>query len=116
MTRLEPGAATDAGNLDATWDPVAPEQTVSGSPATRFVDLDDGEGRVIGVWEHSPGVSTDVEVDEVFAVLAGSGILSFPDSDLAPVELKPGVIVRLTAGMNTRWDVSDTLRKVYIAP
>ena len=71
---------------------------------------------MVGVWEHSPGVSTDVEADEVFVVLAGSGVLSFDAPALPPVTLAAGVIVRLTEGMRTTWTVTETLRKVYIAP
>lgn len=32
-----------------------------------------------------------------------------------PVELVPGSIVRLTAGMQTTWTVHETLRKIYLA-
>lgn len=114
--RLEPGRATDATAQDAEWEPVPPDQVVEASPATRYVDIDDDGGRVIGVWEHSPGVSTDVEGDEVFVVLAGAGVLEFAEPALPSVELRPGVVVRLTAGMRTVWTVHETLRKVYIAP
>ncbi|HET8927990.1 MAG TPA: cupin domain-containing protein [Microbacterium sp.] len=114
MSRLSPGAP--AGDLDAAWQPVPAEQVVSGSPATRYVELDAADGRVVGVWEHSPGVSTDVEVDEVFVVLSGAGELTFDAPALAPVPLAPGVVVRLTEGMRTTWTVTETIRKVYIAP
>ncbi|WP_396657194.1 cupin domain-containing protein [Microbacterium sp.] len=114
MIRLSPGVP--AGELDAAWQPLPAEQVVSGSPATRYVVLDSDGGRDVGVWEHSPGVSTDVEADEVFVVLAGSGLLSFDAPALPPVSLAPGVIVRLTEGMRTTWTVTETLRKVYIAP
>lgn len=116
MTRLEPGAEADAADLDVPFEPLPPEQVVSGEPATRFVDVDETDARTIGVWEHTPGVSTDVEADEVFVVLAGSGVLSFDSVDLADVDLRPGVVVRLTAGMRTTWTVREALRKVYIAP
>lgn len=116
MNRLEPGAATDAGELRSAWAPVPPEQVLGGTPSARHVDLDAAAGRTLGVWEHTPGVSTDVESDEVFVVLSGSGILSFAEPELPPIELKPGVIVRLTAGMRTVWTVERTLRKVYVTP
>ena len=47
------------------------QQVVSGDPQVASLGLVDEEALAIGVWEHSPGVSTDVEVDEVFVVLAG---------------------------------------------
>ena len=114
MSRLSPGVP--AGELDAAWQPLPAEQVVSGSPATRYVVLDAADARDVGVWEHSPGVSTDVEADEVFVVLAGAGELRFDAPALPPVTLAPGVIVRLTEGMQTTWTITETLRKVYIAP
>lgn len=116
MTRLEPGTGTDAAHLAAAYVPVAGEQVVSGAPATRYADLDETGERTVGIWEHTPGVSTDVEEDEVFVVLAGDATLSFEDPAFAPVELRPGVVVRLKAGMRTTWTVRETLRKVYVTP
>jgi uncharacterized cupin superfamily protein len=59
----------------------------------------------------------DTEVDEVFAVIAGSATVTrFADdgSELEEILLQPGTICRLTAGTRTRWDVSAPLRKVYV--
>ena len=71
-----------------------------------------GDGS-FGVWEIGPGVSEDVEVDEVSVVLAGSGTVE----DLATgavVRLEPGTVLRLAAGTRTRWTIRETLRKVYV--
>ena len=114
MTRLPPGAVTDASAVGGGFEPLAADQVVSGDPATRFVDLDEASGRSIGVWEHSAGASTDVEAGEVFVVLAGDATLEFDDPALPAVGLRPGSIVRLEAGMRTTWTVRETLRKVYI--
>jgi uncharacterized cupin superfamily protein len=114
VSRLSPGVP--AGDVEARWDPLPAEQVVSGSPSTRYVSFDATDGREVGVWEHSPGVSTDVEADEVFVVLAGAGTLTFDSPALPSVPLAPGVIVRLTEGMHTTWTITETLRKVYIAP
>ncbi len=72
-----------------------------------------------GIWEHSPGVSTDVEVEEVFVVVAGSGRLVLLDSNPPGVtmELKVGTVVHLAAGERTRWEIDEPgLRKVFITP
>jgi uncharacterized cupin superfamily protein len=66
----------------------------------------------VGVWEMAPGTEQDTEVDEVFVVLAGRGSVTFEDGEV--VELRPGVVVRLTAGERTTWTVTETLRKVYV--
>ncbi|WP_344784731.1 cupin domain-containing protein [Microbacterium kribbense] len=110
------GAAVVAASLVVPDEVVPADRVRAGAPRTGYVELDRADGRTIGVWEHTPGVSTDVEADEVFVVVAGAGLLEFTEPDLPPVELRPGVIVRLTDGMHTVWTVRETLRKVYIAP
>lgn len=108
---LQPGTVTDAAALAFPHEPVSAEQAVAGAPSTGYVVLTDA----VGVWEHTPGTSTDVESDEVFIVLSGSATVSFDDPPLPPIELRPGVVARLSAGMRTVWTVHETLRKVYIA-
>lgn len=108
---IVPGAGTDAAALAIPLEPLPASQVVTGTPSTGFVELTD----TIGVWEHTPGTSTDVEADEVFVVLSGSATLSFTDASLPPVELRAGSVVQLTAGMQTVWTVHETLRKVYVA-
>jgi uncharacterized protein len=67
----------------------------------------------IGLWDAGPGVDVDVELDEVFLVLAGAGTLTFADG--SNIELRPGVLVRLNAGDRTHWVVERRLRKLYVA-
>ncbi|MDY0910262.1 cupin domain-containing protein [Microbacterium sp. CFBP9034] len=116
MTRLAPGAVTDAAHLPAPFEPVPSDQVIAGSPATRYIDLDEASGRSVGVWEMTPGAMRDAEADEVFVVLAGEATVEFADPALPAIELRPGSIVRLEEGMRTVWTVRETLRKVYIAP
>jgi uncharacterized cupin superfamily protein len=124
LTRLLAGTVTDAARLALEHEPVPDDQVVAGSPTTGHVVLDeldgdgagDGPGRTIGVWEMSPGAMRDVEADEVFIVLAGDAIVEFRSPAIETIELRPGSVVRLTAGMETVWTVRETLRKVYLAP
>ncbi|MGN6503902.1 MAG: cupin domain-containing protein [Pseudolysinimonas sp.] len=119
---LTPGAAVDAAALPLTREPYDPAQVVAGAPETGLQplgtlgDLGDLE---VGIWEMTPGTATDTETDEVFVVLSGRATLRFdsvPDAaPPAPIELRPGVVVRLAAGMRTTWIVHETLRKVYLA-
>ena len=67
----------------------------------------------IGLWEAGPGTDTDVEIDEVFLVLAGAGTVTFEDG--STLALRPGEIVRLVAGDRTTWTITDRLRKLYLA-
>jgi len=112
---VNPGTVTDAATLGIPLEPVPAAQVVDGAPQAGFVELETVEGVEVGVWEHTPGASTDVESDEVFVVLSGSATVAFDDPALDDIELHPGAVVRLTAGMRTVWTVRETLRKVYIA-
>ena len=96
-------------------DPLLLEDGADGAPQAGFVELETVEGVEVGVWEHTPGASTDVESDEVFVVLAGSATVAFDYPALDDIELRPGSVVRLTAGMRTVWTVRETLRKIYVA-
>ncbi|MFT4219112.1 MAG: cupin domain-containing protein [Microbacterium sp.] len=109
---LAAGAVVDAASLPLAHEPVPAEQVVAGSPTAAVAELTD----TVGVWEHTPGVSTDVEADEVFVVLSGSATVEFDDPAVEAIELRPGSVVRLAAGMRTVWTVRETLRKVYVLP
>jgi len=89
------------------------EHVVSGTPRVGNAELGSLGGRAIGVWEISPGVSTDIEADEFFVVLSGAATVTFDDGSPA-LHLKAGTIARLAAGTATTWTVTETLRKVYL--
>lgn len=112
MSGLEPGVVVDAALLPLTHEPLPGAQVRAGSPTTAVAELTD----FVGVWEHTPGVSTDVEADEVFVVLSGSATIAFEEPSLPSIEVGPGSVVRLAEGMRTVWTVRETLRKVYITP
>ena len=95
---------------------VPTDQVESGSPETGILELADFAGMSMGIWEHTQGVSTDTEVEEVFIVISGGATIEFINDDTPPLEVKPGDIVRLAAGAKTRWIVRDHIRKVYLIP
>ena len=104
---------TKALSIEVPLDPIDAAQVVSGSPSAGAVGLGEFDSREYGVWEHTVGVSTDVEVDEIFVVLKGSAILSFEDG--SSVELRAGSVGRLREGQRTTWDVREVLRKIYFS-
>lgn len=73
----------------------------------------------IGLWAAGPGTDTDVEVDEVFVVLAGSGTVTIHDTGDGAgdteVALRPGAVVRLAEGDRTTWRLDERLLKLYVA-
>lgn len=66
----------------------------------------------IGVWEHSVGTSTDVEVEEVFVVISGAGTVTCDQG--GRIDLAPGVVGMLPSGARTTWTITEPLRKVWI--
>lgn len=113
MTELDAGLLVTATDVEVPLTLVPAAQIITGSPATGSVDLDEDMG--IGVWEMTPGAMSDTEIDEVFVVVAGSATVEFTSPALPAIDLQPGAIVRLEAGMRTVWTVRETLRKVYLA-
>ncbi|MFF5082138.1 cupin domain-containing protein [Actinoplanes sp. NPDC000266] len=96
-------APADAGEV------VAGTPTLGATPITTLGNT----GVEIGVWEMSTGAVRDIEVDEVFVVLEGSGTIAVEGAE--PIAIKPGDLVRLTAGTATVWEVTAPLRKLYVA-
>lgn len=93
-------------------EPLDSEVVVAGEPQAGARALAALAGLEVGVWEITPGTSTDVEADEVFVVLSGSATVSFEDGEV--IQLGPGSAVRLRAGDHTTWTVHETLRKIYL--
>jgi uncharacterized cupin superfamily protein len=110
---LAPQSVVDAATIPIALAAVPAAQVREGAPRTGWIELVEAgtAGPAIGVWEHTPGVSTDVESDEVFVVLSGQGTLAHAGGLL---ELRPGTIGRLSAGTVTVWTITETLRKVYV--
>lgn len=94
--------------------PVAAEQVISGKPSVGISELGELTQCTIGVWEITPGISTDIEVHEFFVVLSGHAVVRFADGT-PDLHLQPGSVGHLAAGAHTTWIVSETLRKIYIA-
>lgn len=110
VPRVVRAAALPDAELAAA--PLAPEQVVAGAPEVRVLPLHEAEQLEIGVWQHSEGVSKDVEADELFVVLSGRATV---EVDGGPtLEVGPGDVGLLSAGARTTWTVHETLRKVYV--
>jgi uncharacterized cupin superfamily protein len=102
----------DPGALTLTWEPVDPAKAISGRPVVGAAELASAHGVEVGVWAHTAGVSTDVEVDEVFVVLSGRATIECGDGTV--LEVGPGDVGILPPGTTTRWTVHEDLRKVYV--
>ncbi len=110
---IEEWQRLDPAGTDAPGDAGAP----AAETTTAFAELGTIGDVDYGLWEMSPGAMRDVEGDEVFLVISGAGRIEFDDPAQEPVVLAPGSLVRLTAGMKTRWYIDKApLRKMFIAP
>ncbi|WP_198954848.1 cupin domain-containing protein [Kineosporia sp. R_H_3] len=118
IARVVRAAALPDADLEA--DPLDPAKVVSGEPEVRVLALHDagvhdgpgGGGVAVGVWQHSAGVSRDVEADEIFVVLSGRATVEVEGGPT--LEIGPGDVGLLPAGARTTWTVHETLRKVYV--
>lgn len=110
---MNPNTSLNAAALDLDHESVPTDQSLGGTPTTGAAAVGNFEGLEVGVWEMTPGVMSDVEADEVFVVLSGSATVEFGDGS-APLTLAAGDVVRLAAGAETVWTVTETLRKVYL--
>lgn len=110
---MKKNSLVHAGSLFVEHEPVPADQVADGHPRTGIGTLGRFAGLEVGVWEMTPGVMRDVEADEVFVVIAGAATVEFVDGT-APLTLSPGDVVRLAAGTETVWTVTETLRKVYL--
>lgn len=108
---LTAGSAVSAASVDV---PLQVMSVDAAEPRAGFVPLATLGGCEVGVWEHTAGVTTDVEEDEVFVVVSGSATISFDDG--TDLRVAAGDVVRLASGMRTTWTVSATLRKIYVCP
>jgi transcriptional regulator with XRE-family HTH domain len=88
-------------------------ETAEGEQSAGSVELGSFGDGSFGVWTITEGVSTDVEADEVSVVLSGRGCVEDLDSG-AVVEVTPGTVLRLAAGVRTRWTIVEPIRKVFV--
>ena len=116
MSALTPGVPLDLAALAIETEPVPDDAVVAGAPVHGAAALAEIGAVEVGVWEMTPGVATDTEADELFVVLSGRATIEFIDPALPAARVGPGSLVWLEAGMRTRWTVTETLRKVYVAP
>ncbi|MEO8107460.1 MAG: cupin domain-containing protein [Actinomycetes bacterium] len=93
-------------------DPLDAGQVVSGNPQVSSYELLDSDALAVGIWQHTAGVSTDVEVDEIFVVLVGRATIAVAGGPT--LEVGPGDVGVLETGAETTWTIHEDLRKIYI--
>ena len=113
------GQALRVNRVPVKHEPVTADQAIDASTTTAAIDLGTLAGADFGIWEMAAGSMHDVEAEEIFVVTAGHGtvvIAPFEGHPARTADLVPGTIMRLSAGMQTTWTVTETLRKIYFTP
>src|SRR5690349_3602982 len=110
---MHPVSIHHLADVTVVHEPGHPDEVVAGAPTTGAVPVTtlDGLGVEVGIWEMSTGAVRDVEAEEAFLVLAGRATI---EAGGVTTEVRPGDLVRLTAGTETVWTVSEPLRKLYV--
>lgn len=103
--------------LDGPLEPIGPRPGADrGDPRMSIRTLyETPDGSVqVGVWECTPGGWSIVERadTEVVHVLRGRAVIT--DADGTTHELGPGSVLTLPRGWSGRWDIGETLRKLYV--
>ena len=106
-------SSVDTRVLDVPLSPVHADLGQTPGVSAGAVPLASFAGMAVGVWEHSAGVSTDVEASEMFVVVSGRGRVTCEQGGV--IDLAPGVVGTLEAGSRTRWEITEALRKVWIS-
>ena len=101
--------------LDGELEPLGPRAGFdSGDPQTSGITFFSGHGVEAGVWECTPGgwPIVDRPTTETMLLLAGTTTITPLDGE--PVELTEGDVFVLPKGWSGRWDITDTVRKLYV--
>lgn len=104
---------TDA--LTATLTVVGPKAgATAGEPVESILELFDDGITAAGIWECTPGAwpSSKDGIGELMHFVAGHGWII--DADGARHEIVPGATRYFADGWSGRWEVDETVRKVYV--
>ena len=86
----------------------------SGDPQVSSCAVFKDQGIHVGVWECTPGgwPIENRSDTETASIISGRGVIT--DADGAKRPLDPGAVVTLPIGWSGRWDITETLRKVFV--
>ena len=114
---IEAWQAIDAAASARESEVAASAGEPSAPVTTGYAEFGTIAGADYGLWEMSAGAMRDVEGEEVFLVVSGTGRIEVDEPSQPDVVLAPGMLVRLEDGMKTRWFIDEApLRKLFIAP
>ena len=101
--------------LDGALEPWGPRVgSDAGDPQTSGITFFEGHGVSVGVWECTPGgwQISDRADTETMLLLAGAVTITPLDGE--PGDLEEGDGFVLPRGWSGRWDVTETVRKLFV--
>ena len=104
-----------AGAANMDLNPIGPRDGADqGNPQVSMQTISNDGSIHVGVWECTPGgwPIVDRRDTEVAQIVKGRGTIT--DADGTKHVLVPGAVVTLPKGWSGRWDLTETLRKVYV--
>ena len=86
----------------------------AGEPIESVLELADDGTTAIGLWACTPGAwpSSKDGISELMHFVAGHGWII--DADGSRHEIRPGVVRYFPDGWSGRWEVDETVRKLYV--
>ena len=101
--------------LDGGLEPLGPRSGAdSGDPQTSGITFFSGHGVEVGVWECTPGGWAIVDRTTTETMLLLAGTVTITPADGEPVALGEGDVFVLPKGWSGRWDITETVRKLYV--
>ena len=103
------------GTTTMTLEPIGQRDGADqGDPQVSATEISNANGIQVGVWECTAGgwPVVDRPNTEVASILSGKATIT--DANGNEVLLEAGSIVTLPKGWTGRWDVTETVRKVYV--
>jgi len=114
-TTLLSSLAASEADLLGPLEPTGPRAGADvGTPVTAARVLHDAGPVQVGVWECTPGgwSITNRPNTEIVHILRGEATIT--DEDGTVRTLVPGTAVVLPLGWSGRWDITATIRKLYV--
>ena len=114
MAKTMQGAvAMDAPSEELGPFPIPAEDVIDGDPqATAAILWSSADGKFAnGIWECTPGEFKWLHPNETATVLQGKATVTPEGGE--PIVLEAGSVVFFPAGLKTRWQIEQTLRKTF---
>ncbi|MGI9648571.1 MAG: cupin domain-containing protein [Acidimicrobiia bacterium] len=86
----------------------------SGEPNTGYRELFAAAGTEVGVWTSTPGGREIKDRPDTEVVSVLSGLATITDESGISFQAGPGDVFVLPAGWSGRWDIIETLEKLYV--